>query len=348
MTARREPLISIVLAIAGVEDYLGACLDSVLGQSFTGVEVIAVDDASRDASGEILDERAARDPRLRVIHLGQCAGPGPARMRGLASATGEYVWFVDPDDLLAPGSLAAIAARLVRDRPDMLLIDYLIRHPSGRTEPSPGAGLLLRPGRDATLTLAERPALVNRTMAAWSNVFRRSFLTGLGVGFSPGIYEDVPVICAALLRAERIGLLDRVCYLYQRHERSFMATASMGHFSIFTSYERVFASLEAGPCPPARPAVTPAVRVAVFARAIEHYTAALTSGLVPRAARRDFFRRMVDDYRRHLPPGYTPPAGPRGVKTRLIARNAYVMYTLLEPLNRRRVAVARLRRGHRR
>ncbi|HCU93320.1 MAG TPA: hypothetical protein DHU96_11545, partial [Actinobacteria bacterium] len=77
-----------------------------------------------------------------MVHLAQSAGPGPARNRGLAEASGEYVWFVDPDDLLLDGALAAMADALSRHHPDVLLIDYLIQHRPGRTEPSPGAALL--------------------------------------------------------------------------------------------------------------------------------------------------------------------------------------------------------------
>src|SRR5580704_14751333 len=106
------PLISIVLPVRGVPEFLPACLDSVLADPAASLEVIAVDDASPDGCGRILDDRAAGNPRLRVIHLAGSLGPGPGRMRGLAAAGGSYVWFVDPDDLLADGALAAIAARL--------------------------------------------------------------------------------------------------------------------------------------------------------------------------------------------------------------------------------------------
>ncbi len=113
MTRPAAPLISVVLPVGNVAEFLPACLDSVLGPAGqAGLEVIAVDDASRDGCGRILDHRAGQDPRLRVIHLAENAGPGPARMRGLAEATGSYVWFVDPDDLLADGALAAVTAAL--------------------------------------------------------------------------------------------------------------------------------------------------------------------------------------------------------------------------------------------
>ena len=342
MTGPAAPLISVVLPVGDVAEFLPACLDSVLGPAGqAGLEVIAVDDASRDGCGAILDRRAGQDPRLRVIHLAGNAGPGAARTRGLAEAAGTYVWFVDPDDLLADGALAAVAGELTHGRPDVLLIDYLILGSSGQTRPSPGAALLAAPrGAAATLTLVERPALLDRTMTVWSKVFRREFLLGLGVCFPPGIHEDVPVSCAALLGAERIALLDRVCYLYRRRRRSFLATVSMDHFSIFSSYEQVFARLDAG----AGPAAGAGVRAALFGRAIEHYSTVLASGLVPRGARRAFFRRMTADYRRYRPPGYRRPPGLRGLKFALIERDAYPAYLVLGPLNNARVAVARARR----
>jgi CDP-glycerol glycerophosphotransferase len=343
VTSPAAPLISVVLPVRGVAGFLPACLDSVLADAGTSLEVIAVDDASPDGCGGILDGRAAADPRLRVIHLASRLGPGPARMTGLAAATGHYVWFVDPDDLLAGGALAAVAARLAGDHPDVLLIDYLIQDGSGPARPGPGRGLLARPAA-GTLTLADRPGLIDRTMTAWSKVFRRQFLLGLGVGFPAGIHEDVPVSCAALLAAERIALLDRVCYLYRRHPRSFLATPSMDHFAIFTAYEQVFARLAGGP----GPAVTPAVRAALFGRAIEHYSTVLASGLVPRPGRRAFFRRMAGDYQRYRPPGYRPPPGARGLKIIVIGRGAYPVYRLLAPVNRARVAVRRAGRAGRR
>jgi CDP-glycerol glycerophosphotransferase len=330
------PLISIVLPVGDVAQFLSECLDSVLGPDpagQAGLEVIAVDDASSDGCGHILDSRAGRDPRVRVIHLTESAGPGPARMRGLAEAAGTYVWFVDPDDLLACGALTAVTGRLASCRPDVLLIDYLIRRGSGRTEPSPGAALLAAPpAAAATLTLAERPALINRTMTAWSKVFRREFLTGLQVGFPPGIHEDVQVSCAALLSAERIALLDRVCYVYRRRRHSFLATTSMAHFGIFPAYESVFALMDAG--------VSAAVRAAVFGRAIEHYSTILANGLVPRRARQEFFHRMAADYRRYRPAGYQRPPGLRGMKFALIERGAYGAYRILGPLNTPRAALA--------
>ena len=343
------PTISVVIPVHGVEDYLDRCLDSVLGPAglaasgsgpAVSLEVIAVDDASPDACGAILAAR--HDPRLRVITNPAAVGPGPARDLGAKEATGEYVWFVDGDDELADGALVAVAGALARLRPDVLVVDFENLYPDGSVSPSGGARYL-RGGAAEPLqggetgTLADHPALIHLTMTAWSKVFRRDFLAGLGVSFGsagPAPHEDVPVTTLALLTAQRIGVLDRVCYRYRRARRgSYLAAASNANFNIFGSYQQVFnyfaERTELGA------PVTPAVYAAVFERAIWHYTTLLP--LVPRRRRREFFHQMSADFRRWRPGGFRFPPGPRGVKFRLTARDAYWAYALLDPLNRLRV-----------
>jgi CDP-glycerol glycerophosphotransferase len=337
----QEPIISVIIPVYGVEQYLADCLDSVLGQAVAGeVEVIAVDDASPDGCGRILDARAARDPRLRVLHLASNAGPGNARNAGLAEAAGEYVWFVDGDDMLAAGALAAVAARLRRDRPDVLLIDYEDLYPGGGTGPSPGVALL-RAAPAGTFTLAGQPRLLHLTMTSWSKVARRPFLMGLGMAFPAGIHEDVALTCAMLLTADRIGALAQVCYRYRRARKgAFMTTASSAQLRIFCSYEDVFAMAARADPPPSRE-----VAAALFERAIWHYTTVLP--LVPRTDRRRFFRRMHEDFVRYRPVAYQRPPGARGVKFALVERNAYRMYSALEPANQVRVLLARTVSRHR-
>lgn len=309
----------------------------MLGQEAgSGVEVIAVDDASADGCAALLDERARADSRLRVLHLDRSAGPGNARNVGLARAAGEYVWFVDGDDALADGAIDAVRARLAAVQPDVLLIDYVDWFPDGTRGPSTGAGLLASAPK-GEFTLADAPQVINLTMTGWSKLFRRQFLVDLGEPFRAGIHEDVPVTCAALL-AGRIGVLDRPCYRYRRSRPgSFMVTTTSKHQEIFSAYEEVFGFLDKH-----LPAVTPEVRAAVFERAIWHYASVLaTPGLVPKAERRRFFERMHADFARYEPDHYALPAGARGAKFRLIKQNSYVTYELLEPVNRARVALRR-------
>jgi glycosyltransferase involved in cell wall biosynthesis len=328
-------LISVVIPVHGVEAYLDRCLDSVLGEQGVPIEVIAVDDASPDRSGEILAAR--EDSRLRVIRTPAAIGPGAARELGAKEATGEYVWFVDGDDELAEGALAAVAEALARLRPevpDVLIIDFENLYPDGTTGPS--GGDLSGAGGPELGPLADNPKLIHLTMTAWSKVFRREFLSGLGVPFGSAPHEDVPVTAIALITATRIGVLDRVCYRYRRSRRgSFLAAPSEANFNIFDAYRQVFNFLSERSV--VRPPVTPSLRAAIFERAIWHYTTLLP--LVPWRRRREFFHRMAADFRRWRPSGFSFPPGPRGVKFRLVARDAYWAYALLDPVNRLRPAV---------
>lgn len=103
----RTPFISIDIPVYNMADYVGECLDSILSQSFSDWEVICTDDGSTDETGRILDEYAAKDSRIRVIHQGN-RGVSIARNVAMDASQGEWLWFVDPDDVLLSGALARI------------------------------------------------------------------------------------------------------------------------------------------------------------------------------------------------------------------------------------------------
>ncbi len=350
------PDISVIIPVYGVADLLPGCLDSVLADADCDIEVIAVDDASPDSCGAILDARAAADPRLRVVHLDRNGGQGAARNLALDMAAGDYVWFVDGDDAVADGAMRAIGKALAAARPDVLLIDWVSSYPGGRSEPNPGANLLGGVPAEGC-TLEQQPGLINLTMTSWSKLFRRDFLSELGIRFAGGIHEDIQVTCGALLAAGSIGAANGVCYSYRRDRKgSALATTSRSHFAVFTAYENVFSLLAARDA--AGWPVSDTLRAAIFERAIWHYTTVLQTtgpgvgpiglpGLVPRAARHEFFRRMHEDFLRYRPASYQHPAGARGAKLRLVERGAYWTYSVLEPVNQARVAARKLAAGRR-
>jgi CDP-glycerol glycerophosphotransferase len=170
--------ISVVVPVRNVQGYLTECLDSVLEQQSVDAEVVAVDDASTDHSGELIDERAASDDRLTALHLVANAGPGPARNAGLEQASGEYVWFVDGDDRIIPGALAAVEATLLADKPDVLVVgvarERWNRSVARWTTP------VVEPAGVAALARALPPL--------GALVVRRSFLAEAGIEFAAGWY----------------------------------------------------------------------------------------------------------------------------------------------------------------
>lgn len=96
-----RPLISVIIPIYNVKEYLKRCLDSVIAQDYENMEVILVDDGSLDDSGAIADEYSVKDKRIKVIHQ-KNGGLSNARNNGLKIARGEYVTFIDSDDYVAP------------------------------------------------------------------------------------------------------------------------------------------------------------------------------------------------------------------------------------------------------
>lgn len=213
------PRFSVIVPAHKVQAYLHECLESVLGQSFSDFEVIAVDDRSPDASGAILDAFAARDRRVTVLHLKENVGLGPARNAGTARATGDYLLFLDSDDTLAPGSLQALADRLKETaEPDVLVYDYARTYWDGRVVRNQRAALLAQDGRPAG-PLDDRPELLRLLPVAWNKAYRREFVQRHDIAFPPGWYEDVAWTYPLLLAARSIAVLDRVCVLYRQRRR---------------------------------------------------------------------------------------------------------------------------------
>jgi CDP-glycerol glycerophosphotransferase len=341
-----RPLISVVVPVFNVERYLDECLGSVLDQSYADIELIAADGASTDESPEILRTWARKDCRLKVLSVGK-RGAGRARNAGLSESRGDYVWFVDGDDVVIEGAMSAIADTITELGPDVLLIGHEELLPDGSIRCRPEDHLLRSSSR--SFTLAENPRVVNLTMTSWSKVVRRTFLVSLAIPFPEGRHEDVPVFSAALLSAKKISTLDRVCYRYRKHRPgALMAKPTEANVAIFDSYHFVFALISAG-LANRDGRVTDQVATAFFERAIQHYASILSTGgrgsdsgsprLIPDYYRPRFFQLMHNDYVSYRPPHYRRPKGARWLAYFLIEHNAFRVYTLLEPLNNWRVAL---------
>ncbi|MEU7424254.1 bifunctional glycosyltransferase family 2 protein/CDP-glycerol:glycerophosphate glycerophosphotransferase [Streptomyces sp. NPDC040750] len=306
------PRFSVIVPAYKVQAYLSECLESVLTQSCADLELIAVDDCSPDACGVIIDEFAARDARVKPLHLDQNLGLGRARNAGLAEAGGDYLVFLDSDDTLAPGALRAIADRIEETgEPDVLVYDYARTYWDGRTVRNQLAGRLAERG-PAPFRLADRPELLGVLMVAWNKACRREFVEEHGFAFPPGYYEDTPWTFPVLLTAESIATLDRVCVHYrQRRQGNILGTTSTRHFDLFEQYDRVFAYVEDRP-------ELHCWRPELYRRMVDHFAVVFTRrGRLPRGSHRAFLRRARAQCRRHRVPG-----------TRLRSRHALVRHGL--------------------
>lgn len=193
---RRDPSVSIVVPVYGVEAYLPACLDSLLAQHWQTWEAIVVDDGSPDRSGEIAESYAAQDPRIRVVHVPN-GGLGSARNVGATHATGEFLAFLDSDDVLPRNALASLASSLIESGSDFVTGSIVRWEADGLHEP-PWMARLHRPPAKG-LRIADRPELLGDVFA-WNKLFRRSFWDTAGLSWPEGIrYEDQPTTTRAFL-----------------------------------------------------------------------------------------------------------------------------------------------------
>ncbi|AZQ35148.1 CDP-glycerol:glycerophosphate glycerophosphotransferase [Streptomyces cyaneochromogenes] len=300
------PRFSVIVPAYKVQAYLHECLESVLSQSYPDLEVIAVDDCSPDACGAIIDEFAARDPRVRAVHLAENRGLGAARNAGMAEATGDYLVFLDSDDTLTPDSLHAIADRLKETgEPDVLVYDYARTYWTGETIRNQAADRLTEEG-PAPFRLADRPGLLRMLMVAWNKAYRRDFVEQEGFAFPSGYYEDTPWTYPVLMTAESIATLDRVCVHYrQRRRGGILGTTSPRHFDIFEQYDRVFAYVDRNP-------ELARWRPLLFRRMVDHLVVVFARrDRLPRRRRAEFLRKARTYYRRYHTPGAPVPARTR-------------------------------------
>ncbi|MFJ9419848.1 CDP-glycerol glycerophosphotransferase family protein [Streptomyces sp. NPDC101227] len=313
------PRFSVIVPCFRVQGYLRECLDSVLAQDFPDFELIAVDDCSPDASGAILDEYAALDDRVQVLHLPENVGLGRARNAGLEKVTGDYVLFLDSDDTLVPGALSALAERLAAtEDPEILIFDYARTYWDGSARRNALADLLSESGAPS-FSLADRPEILDLLQIVWNKAYRRDFIEEHGFEFPVGYYEDAPWTFCTLITAGRIAVLDRVCLHYRQRRQggNILRTTSRKHFDVFDQYGRVFAYLDAHP-------ELSRWRPQMFRKMIDHYLTILDKpGRLPQNATAEFFHRAARDYRMRIPAGFMRPTGIAGGKYALLAKDAY-------------------------
>ncbi len=320
-----QPTFSIVVPVHNVRAYLRECIESILSQSFTDFELIAIDDASPDGSGDVLDEYASEDPRVTVRHLPRNVGLGPARDVGIDAATGRYLLFVDGDDTLTPDSLAAIAAKVESTgHPDIVVFDYARTYWNASVQRNILADVFARPGPDV-VNVADRSDLLTLLMVVWNKAYRLDFVREHGFRFPKGYYEDLPWTYPAMLIAQRIAILDRVCYHYrQRRHGNILRSSNRGHLDVFGQYARVFAYIDANP-------ELERWRTFMFRRMNRHLLEILTNPRrVSPALKQDFFDAFAESFAAHRPAKYKIPAGRPGAKLRAVARRDYRAFQVLD------------------
>ena len=233
------PAISVTMAAFNVAPYVAACLDSLLAQDWTDFELIVVDDASTDGTREILEAYSRQDPRIRLIVQPRNAGLAVARNLGIAEARGEWVTFLDADDLYHPQMLRAALEAGQAAGAEMVLWDYVVF----ADEPEIEAKAAL-PSDLIGIDPLDRKVLLDRPAFAWTRLVRRGALARLGIAFPPGLtYQDVPVHWRLVTRLDRIALVPRRLAYYRQQPQATTAGKGMKRADYFTVLDLVEAFL---------------------------------------------------------------------------------------------------------
>lgn len=204
------PLISIIIPIYNAEKYLHQCLDSVVAQTYTNWECLLIDDGSKDASGAICDDYAAKDPRFRVFHK-ENGGVSSARNLGLDNIKGKWVTFSDSDDEFMPCALSIYNNSISNDYVDVLKAGYVKLNRDNKIE------------LEVTTTAAE---LIDKKEIyfkyqeskyygfLWNTAIKSSIIKSLRFDNKISWCEDMLFVLEAIKMAKEVIFISDVVYKY--------------------------------------------------------------------------------------------------------------------------------------
>jgi CDP-glycerol glycerophosphotransferase len=210
------PLVSVVVPVYNVSAYLEECLDSILAQTWNNLEVIVIDDGSTDDSPAIAARYAERDPRVRLVSQPN-GGLGHARNVGVGHARGEFLCFVDSDDVVPFRAYELMHAALAKSGSDFATGNFR-RLTSRGTRAAKYVGTTYSKQRLRTHIRDHRDLVVDRT--AGNKLFRRTFWDKHEFHFAEGVqYEDQYVTLPAHFLAESVDVVSSPIYFWRIREQ---------------------------------------------------------------------------------------------------------------------------------
>ena len=245
-TVKEDILVSVIVPVYNVEEYLQRCVDSILAQTHQNLDVILVDDGAKDSSGTICDGYARRDARVRVIHK-ENGGLSSARNAGIDIARGQWLEFVDSDDWLEPDAVASMLELALGERVELVV--------GGRWDVSAKTGKKkqgLCPPRQEVLSGEELVSRIfrwdNCDSSACDKLFHRRLFRE--IRFPLGVVcEDVPIMYKIVLDAGRVALLNKPIYNYFHRSGSITYTGISEKTFHFSRHTEVILSWIRQNCP---------------------------------------------------------------------------------------------------
>ncbi len=213
-----NPLISIVVPVYKVEDYLSECIESILAQDYHNIEIILVDDGSPDSCGVICDAYQAKDNRIKVIHK-ENGGLSDARNFGFRASKGDFVWFIDSDDYIDKNCLLRLVS-LLSPELEVLLFNYRKVWPDKAVD--------MPKFKQSDHFLSGSEVVQNYGVIgieAWTQIYNSNLLRSKNELFKKGIlHEDVLFNTMLYAKLKRIRVIGDVVYNYRMRDGSIIAS----------------------------------------------------------------------------------------------------------------------------
>ena len=230
----KAPLLSIIVPVYKVENYLPKCIDSILAQTFTDFELILVEDGSPDDCPALCDATAEKDARVRVIHQ-KNGGLSAARNAGLDAARGAWIGFVDSDDYIAPEMYEVLYQAVQSTGADLALCDYAEVDEAGT--PCPQMHVSLSEGELTGQELLKRASGL-MVQLAWNKLYRRAIFTQLR--YPEGkLNEDLFLIPEVCLQIQKAVVVPKALYYYVQRGGSIMSgNKTLRHFDAAEAAQR--------------------------------------------------------------------------------------------------------------
>lgn len=223
-------LISIIVPVYNVQDYLAKCLDSLVNQTYKQIEIIVVNDGSTDQSSNIIAQYENDYPSMVKGFLKENGGLSDARNYGLIQATGEYVTFIDSDDYVDVDLIQSYFDRLNETHADIVVCDMEYVYEK-ETKVSSG-------GNFSLTNIIDTPSLIQINNSACNKLFKKSLFSN--IQFPLGIwYEDLATVPRLLCLAKSVSKVDKVLYFYVQRESSIVHTQNQKIFDIYIALDLV-------------------------------------------------------------------------------------------------------------
>lgn len=219
-------LISIIVPVFHAERYLNKCINSIVCQTFSDIEIILVDDGSSDYCGEMCDEWAKKDSRIYVIHK-ENGGLSDARNVGIDAATGDYLMFIDSDDYIALEMAEKLYKTLINNKADLSVCNFIRVEKDGTPSSGQKQKLLTNGSSSGTdvLNIMLTSGAVSYVIMC-NKLFKKDLFQN--IRFPKGkIHEDEFVAHHLYGCCNRVACISDICYYYVQHEGSIMHERSL-------------------------------------------------------------------------------------------------------------------------